>query len=558
MNNPKLGTELAENAALMPHVANPLMTPEQLNRKPTLPMPKKANILIVDDRADKMLALEAVLTDLGENLITARSGKEALKLLLKEEFAVILMDVSMPGMDGFETAALIRKRQQTEHTPIIFVTSISDTENHIAQGYSLGAVDYILTPIVPNVLKAKVSVFVQLYKKTEQVKVQGEQLLKIEEAEHLRLLAETADRLERETKRNRFFTLAIDMLAIADFDGYMLQCNPAWEKTLGFTEAELKIKSGIEFVHPDDHAQMQEQMARLKAGVTTTYFEGRYCCKDGSYRWLGWTAAPFVSEKLIYIFARDITARKEAEEKIKGLNDELQQRVAALTDINKELEAFNYSISHDMRAPLRSMQGFARALLEDADNQLSPTSQDFAQRIVNSGRYMDNLLQDLLEYSRLSLMELKLAPVDLESVLNEVLVHVENEIQTKKAEIIIRRPLLPVLSHSTTLKQVLSNLITNSLKFVESGKTPRIEVWSEMCDSKVRVHLKDNGIGIAPDYHEKVFGLFQRLHSSHTYPGTGIGLAIVRKGMERMGGKVGVESAPGKGSQFWLDHQPPS
>src|SRR3954470_10108646 len=200
---------MANNAALLQHIVSPLSTPAQRNGMTKLPMLKKANILIVDDRADKMLALEAVLTDLGENIVTARSGKEALKLLLKEEVAVILMDVSMPGMDGFETASLIRKRQQTEHTPIIFVTSISDTENHIAQGYSLGAVDYILTPIVPNVLKAKASVFVQLFKKTEQVKVQGEQLRKIEEAEHLRLLAETADRLERETKRNRFFTLAI-------------------------------------------------------------------------------------------------------------------------------------------------------------------------------------------------------------------------------------------------------------------------------------------------------------------------------------------------------------
>jgi PAS domain S-box-containing protein len=521
------------------------------------PMLKKANILIVDDRADKMLALEAVLEHLGENLVKARSGKEALKCLLQQEFAVILMDVSMPGMDGFETASLIRKRQQTEHTPIIFVTSISDTENHITKGYSLGAVDYILTPIVPSVLQAKVSVFVQLFKKTEQVRIQAEQLRKIEEAEHQRKLAESADRLERETKRNRFFTLAVDMLAIADFNGYILQLNPTWEKILGYSESELRAKSGIELVHPDDQLQMLAQMESLRAGKGTS-FEGRYRCKDGSYRWLSWTAAPFSSEKLIYIFARDITPRKEAEEKIQKLNMELQGRVSALTEINKELEAFNYSISHDMRAPLRSMQGFARALLEDSDNKLSPASQDFAQRIVNSGRYMDNLLQDLLEYSRLSLMELKLSNVDLESILNEVLVHVENEIQNKKAEIVIERPLPTVLSHPTTLKQILSNLVSNALKFVEPGKTPQIKIWSEQIEGGIRVHVQDNGIGIASDYHEKVFGLFQRLHSTHTYPGTGIGLAIVRKGMERMGGKVGVESTPGQGSRFWLDHQCPT
>src|SRR5207248_5115658 len=136
----------------------------------------KANILMVDDRPEKLLALEAVLGPLNQNLVRARSGKEALRHLLRDQFAVILLDVAMPGMDGFETASLIRQRPQTEHTPIIFITSINDTENHIAQGYSLGAVDYMLTPIVPEVLKAKVAVFVDLFKKTEQVRDQARQL----------------------------------------------------------------------------------------------------------------------------------------------------------------------------------------------------------------------------------------------------------------------------------------------------------------------------------------------------------------------------------------------
>src|SRR2546427_12524798 len=152
--------------------------------------PKKTNILVVDDRPEKLLAVEAVLGSLGQNIVRATSGKEALRCLLQEQFAVILLDVAMPWMDGFETAALIRKRPQSEHTPIIFITSINDTENHIAQGYSLGAVDYMLTPIVPEVLKAKVAVFVDLFKKTEQVREQGRQLHEFEEAQHRRELAE--------------------------------------------------------------------------------------------------------------------------------------------------------------------------------------------------------------------------------------------------------------------------------------------------------------------------------------------------------------------------------
>jgi len=156
----------------------------------------KAGILLVDDRADKLLALEAVLGGLGQNLVRARSGKEALRRLLEQDFAVILMDVSMPGMDGFETASLIRQRPRTEHTPIIFITSIGTTENHISRGYSLGAVDYLFTPILPDVLRSKVSAFVELHRQTELSKRQAEQLRVFEESRHQRQLAEVADRLD--------------------------------------------------------------------------------------------------------------------------------------------------------------------------------------------------------------------------------------------------------------------------------------------------------------------------------------------------------------------------
>src|SRR6266853_3851431 len=197
----------------------------------------KTNILLVDDLPDKLLALEALLDTLDQNLVQARSGKDALRQLLKQDFAVILLDVSMPSMDGFETAALIRQRPKSEHTPIIFVTSIGNSENHISRGYSLGAVDYLLTPIVPEVLRAKVSVFVELHHQTELIKRQAEQLRNLEESRHQRELAVVADRLEVETRRNRFFTLALDMLGIANFEGRLLQLNPGWENALGYTEA---------------------------------------------------------------------------------------------------------------------------------------------------------------------------------------------------------------------------------------------------------------------------------------------------------------------------------
>src|SRR5882724_11481823 len=296
----------------------------------------KANILLVDDRADKLMAVEAVLSSLGQNIVKARSGKEALRHLLRQEFAVILLDVSMPCMDGFETAALIRKRASSEHTPIIFITSINTSENHVSQGYSLGAVDYMLTPIVPEILRTKVAVLVDLHKKSELVRRQAEQLRQMEEFRHQRQLAEVADRLEAETKRNRFFTLSLDLLAISSFDDYFIQLNPVWESTLGFNVDELRSKSLLEFVHPEDRTATAEHLTRLKMGSAPAYFENRCLCRDGNIRWIGWTAAPFSSEQLVYIFAHDITSKKAAETEIRTLNKELERRIYDLTEINHE------------------------------------------------------------------------------------------------------------------------------------------------------------------------------------------------------------------------------
>ena len=471
----------------------------------------------------------------------------------RQEFAVILLDVTMPGMDGFETAALIRKRPQSENTPIIFVTAVSSGDTHVAKGYSLGAVDYILSPIIPEVLKTKVSVFVELYKKTEQIKEQAARLRQIEEAEHRRQLAEAATRLEAETKRNLFFILAIDMLAILNFEGGFLQLNPSWEKTLGFGEEELKRIPLLELVHPDDRQSTAEQFSQLKAGQVTTYFENRYQCKDGSYRWLGWTAAPFASDRLIYIFARDITTRKLSEEQIRNLNTQLNNRLLEVIAINQELEAFSYSIAHDLRAPLRSMLGFSEALLEDCCEGLAPPGKEYARRIIGSARHMDDLIRDLLDYSRLSTAQIPRTAVNLDTQVKGVIERLAQEIRERRAIVQVQSPLPEVVAHAPTLQQVLTNLVCNALKFVERDNIPQIRIWAEPGEGQVRCWIQDNGIGIAPEHQTRIFGVFERLHTSDRYPGTGIGLAIVRKAIERMGGGLGVVSTPNEGSRFWFE-----
>ena len=531
-----MGNLLTTTTAAAGEISAPLLT----SGNGASPVPEvKTNILIVDDRADKLLALGAVLESLGQNLVQARSGKEALRLLLKQDFAAILLDVSMPTMDGFETAAYIRQRPRSEHTPIIFITSISNGDNHISRGYSLGAVDYLLTPIVPEILRAKVSVFVELHKQTELIKRQAEQLHLLEQSKYQRELAEVADRLEVETRRNRFFTLAVALLGIADSAGRWLQTNPAWQTTLGQAPEDLHGRLILDLVHPDDAPVLTGLLEQLRSGGEPLDFEIRFRRKDGAYRWVRCTAAPFRGENLLYFFGRDVTARREA--------------VAALTAANAELEAFNYSIAHDLRTPLRSMCGLARALLADDGQRLSPQGLDYAQRIARSAKYMDTLLLDMLTYSRLAHAELNIAPVSLDDCIQELLNVMHQELEERGAVVEVASPLGHATGHLPTLKQIVSNLIGNSLKFVSPDRKPHLRIATVSRPGFVRLCFEDNGIGIAPQYHEKIFGLFQRLHQNETYPGTGVGLALVRKGAERMGGGAGVESQLGQGSRFWVD-----
>jgi len=238
---------------------------------------------------------------------------------------------------------------------------------------------------------------------------------------------------------------------------------------------------------------------------------------------------------------------------VAALNVQLEERLHALTSINGELEAFNYSIAHDLRTPLRSMSGFAKALLEDESANLTTLGLEYATRIARSANYMDNLLLDMLAYSRLAAAEMAPESFSLDEAVQELLTLVEKEIQDRKATIELCSPLGTVFAHLPTFKQIITNLISNSLKFMSADRPPRVKIYTTRSADFIRLCIEDNGIGIAAEHHEKIFGMFQRLHDSQTYPGTGIGLALVRKGAERMGGRAGVKSEPGSGSCFWVD-----
>jgi signal transduction histidine kinase len=235
------------------------------------------------------------------------------------------------------------------------------------------------------------------------------------------------------------------------------------------------------------------------------------------------------------------------------LEDQVRERTAELEERNDELEAFGYSISHDLRAPLRAMQGFSQALLEDCGDRLDAMGREYAERIVAGAKRMDELIRDLLAYSRVSRAELKLVRVPLTPVAHSALAELSGALRARNASVHVDEPLPTVMGHPATLSQVLTNLLGNGLKFVPPERIPELRVRAERHNGLVRVWVEDNGIGIAPEHQARIFRVFERLHSNDDYPGTGIGLAIVRKAVERMGGQVGVESSLGHGSRFWVE-----
>jgi len=276
---------------------------------------------------------------------------------------------------------------------------------------------------------------------------------------------------------------------------------------------------------------------------------------------------------------RDITERKQSEELLRLAKDQLahqagelertvRERTGHLRNAVQELEAFSYTISHDMRAPLRAMVGFANLTLIEARNKLNPIVQEHMNRIITAGNRLDRLIQDVLSYSRVMQGEIRLVPVDLEAVIQSV-VEQYSGFEAHHLDLKIQRPLLQVLGHEASLTQCIANLLSNAVKFIKPGQVPHVSIWTEKrttpvlsrADARtgersgpmVRVWFEDQGIGIAPADQSRIFSMFERVHSSQEFEGTGIGLAIMRKAVERMGGKVGLESDIGQGTKFWFE-----
>lgn len=350
-----------------------------------------------------------------------------------------------------------------------------------------------------------------------------------------------------------------DPIIVWKLDGPIVGWNRAAEELYGFSKQDALGTVSHDLLHtvfPQGRADFEERLAHDGQWAG----ELQHITKNGAHAFIE-TRMRVITEpggqRLVLEVNRDITERKQAEQEIRHLNENLErlvhERTTQLQEVVESLQAFSYSVSHDLRAPLRNVQTLAQALLDDYGDRLDANGKDYAQRLTVSARHMDFLIRDLLSFSRLTRAELTLQSVGLEGVVAEAQRELDADVAHRDADVTVQGPLPAVAAHRATLVQVVKNLLANALKFVEPGVRPRVHIWAEKRAGRVRLWVADNGIGIAPEHQTRIFRVFERLHGEESYPGTGIGLAIVQRGVERMGGTGGVESELGHGSRFWVE-----
>jgi PAS domain S-box-containing protein len=365
-------------------------------------------------------------------------------------------------------------------------------------------------------------------------------------------LAETGTLLEQRIEElkeareelERFFSLSLDMLCIADVEGRFKRVNPAWRDTLGWSTADLTAVPYADFVHPDDLAATTREAAKLADGGTTINFENRYRCKDGSYRWLNWKSSSLPDRGLIYAAARDVTEERRSAQR-------LETSLAELEAANQELEAFSYSVSHDLRAPLRHITGFA-AFLERSAETLDDTGRRYLKTIIESASKMGRLIDDLLAFSRMGRANVVKKRVNLGDLVRAAQQEVEAAAPGRAIAWTIR-PLPDVDADPAMLRQAIVNLVSNAVKYTATRPRAEIEIGANGHEpGETVMFVRDNGVGFDMQYAHKLFGVFQRLHSSDDFEGTGIGLANVRRIIHRHGGRTWAEGAVDAGATFYF------
>jgi len=367
----------------------------------------------------------------------------------------------------------------------------------------------------------------------------------------LKITRDLTERIRLEEQAKNFFAVSPGLLSMVGTDGFFKRANSEWEKVLGYSETELNGLRYSELVHPEDRPTAPAADGTMAGGMPLGQFENRCRCKDGSYRWLMWKSAISVDSQLIYAAATDITERKRTEEKIAGLNKTLQQQNSLLESTNKELEAFSYSVSHDLRTPLRSLDGFSQALLEDYSERLDDQGRNYLQRVRAGSQRMGHLIDDLLNLSRVSRSDINREQVDLSKIAREVAEELKAAGGDREVEFAIGEGLVAE-TDARLMRIALTNLLGNAWKFTSKRPNARIEFGSVKEKGGTVYFVRDNGAGFDPAHASKLFGAFQRLHSMNEFPGTGIGLATVQRIVQRQGGRAWAEAKVDEGATFYF------
>jgi PAS domain S-box-containing protein len=496
----------------------------------------KPRVLVVDDNDQKRYTISRYLKASGFEVIETCTGEGALDLAPKEMPTVIALDVNLPDIVGYEVARRLRSDPRTAGIPIVHISATFTTPNSKAHGLNSGADSYLSGPIEPEELIATMNAMIRMRK------------------------AEVISR-DYAAQWQATFDAISDAVVLVTQDGAVDRCNRAFS-TLINKPCEEVVGQNLSDV-AGAAAVDQSVYFRMLGSRKRESVERRH-----ENAWYDISADPILDAEGVFkggvLIISNITDRKLVENarareqellqaEAERLEAKVLERTRQLEESMNSMEGFCYTIAHDLRAPLRAVSGLTSELIHQYSSSFGPDGQELGTRITAAAKRMDRLIEELLAFGRLSNTDLPRRGVDMDMAFRSAIMQFSSEAKEKGAKIDVRSPLPGVWANPTIVEQIAANLIGNALKFVRPGQAPVIVVRAETQGNVARIWVEDNGIGIEKAYHDKIFGLFERLHSDKQYRGTGIGLAIVRKGMERMGGRAGVESEVGKGSRFWFE-----
>jgi signal transduction histidine kinase/DNA-binding NarL/FixJ family response regulator len=514
-------------------------------------------ILIVDDKPDNIFSLKSLLTLHQFSVDTALSGEEALRKVLKTTYALIILDVQMPDMDGFEVAEAISGYSKAQDTPIIFLSAINKEKKFITKGYTSGGTDYVTKPVDADILLLKVKTF---YKLSEQKRELNNIQNSLKKEIEYRKKAQDELAVSMNELRSVMESLPLIAFTIAK-TGEIEYVNEQWY-------AYSKTHAAFPNVHPDDDYISKKWEEYFNRGLEFSCEVRLKKLNADSYRYYFLKIIPIYSNKEITKWVgtfTDIHQQKTInellEQKVKERTTDLSEKNEELETKNHELQQFAWVASHDLKEPLRKIQTF-NYLIKDQYLQNNAEAVFLIDKSIKSSQRMSSLIDNLLNYSLLSTDAL-FQPTDLNAVVQEILADLEITINEKKA--VINFANMPVIDAiKSQIRQVFQNLVSNALKFSNKDIAPVIHITADYCNDKdpnspslekgayCRIKFSDNGIGFDEKFIDRIFVIFQRLHTRDTYEGTGIGLAITKKIIDKHNGSISAKSKLNEGATFTL------